>query len=61
MVLLVETLSEISVLVAVVGGSCAVILVFLGIFIAVKMYRKRNKEKDIEMRVEEYRKDPAVW
>ncbi|XP_043996233.1 myelin protein zero-like protein 2b [Gambusia affinis] len=56
-----ETLSEISVLAAVVGGSCAVILVFLGIFIAVKMYRKRNKEKDIEMRVEEYRKDTAVW
>ncbi|XP_032432910.1 myelin protein zero-like protein 2b isoform X1 [Xiphophorus hellerii] len=55
-----ETLSEISLLAAIVGGSCAVILVFLGIFIAVKMYRKNNNKKDIEMRLEEYRKDPTV-
>ncbi|XP_054899867.1 myelin protein zero-like protein 2b [Poeciliopsis prolifica] len=54
-------LSEISLLAAAVGGSCAVILVFLGIFIAVKMYRRPKKEKDIEMRVEEYSKDPTVW
>uniref|UniRef100_A0A087YNN5 Ig-like domain-containing protein n=1 Tax=Poecilia formosa TaxID=48698 RepID=A0A087YNN5_POEFO len=49
------TLSEISLLGAIVGGSCVVILVFLGVFVAVRMYKKRNKEKDIEMRVEEYR------
>uniref|UniRef100_A0A3P9QCF4 Ig-like domain-containing protein n=1 Tax=Poecilia reticulata TaxID=8081 RepID=A0A3P9QCF4_POERE len=56
------TLSEISLLVAIIGGSCVVILVFLGIFVAVRMYKKRNKEKDIEMRVEEYRnKQPTVW
>uniref|UniRef100_A0A3B3Y4X7 Ig-like domain-containing protein n=1 Tax=Poecilia mexicana TaxID=48701 RepID=A0A3B3Y4X7_9TELE len=56
------TLSEISLLGAIVGGSCVVILVFLGVFVAVRMYKKRNKENDIEMRVEEYRnKQPTVW
>ncbi|XP_016523864.1 myelin protein zero-like protein 2b [Poecilia formosa] len=56
------TLSEISLLGAIVGGSCVVILVFLGVFVAVRMYKKRNKEKDIEMRVEEYRnKQSTMW
>ncbi|KAM4727017.1 myelin protein zero-like protein 2b [Anableps anableps] len=55
------SLSEISLLAAVVGGSCAVILVLLGIFVAVKIYRKKQRNKDIEMHVECSRKDPTVW
>lgn len=56
------SLSDISLLAALVGGSCSIMLVVLLIFIIVKRYRKRQKEKDIEMQLQESRmKDPTVW
>ncbi|RVE63659.1 hypothetical protein OJAV_G00138620 [Oryzias javanicus] len=42
------SVSEIGMLLAVVGGSCAVILVILGIVMGVKMYKKRQEDMDIE-------------
>lgn len=40
--------SEIGMLAAAVGGSCAVILVILGIIMGVKFYKKRQEDMDIE-------------
>lgn len=56
------TLSEIGILAAAVGGACGVILILLCIFVAVRFYRKKHMENDIEMhsREQEWR-DPTVW
>ncbi|KAF1378745.1 hypothetical protein PFLUV_G00193700 [Perca fluviatilis] len=55
------SLSEISILAAAVGGSCAVILILLGIFVAVKFYRKKHKEPNTELQLREnVWKDPTV-
>ncbi|XP_028451169.1 myelin protein zero-like protein 2b [Perca flavescens] len=55
------SLSEISILAAAVGGSCAVILILLGIFVAVKFYRRKHMEPDTELQLREnVWKDPAV-
>uniref|UniRef100_A0A8C7WY49 Myelin protein zero-like 2b n=1 Tax=Oryzias sinensis TaxID=183150 RepID=A0A8C7WY49_9TELE len=44
------SVSEIGILGAAVGGSCAVILVILGIIMGVKLYKRRQKEMmDIEV------------
>uniref|UniRef100_A0A3P9IZ42 Myelin protein zero-like 2b n=1 Tax=Oryzias latipes TaxID=8090 RepID=A0A3P9IZ42_ORYLA len=44
------SVSEIGILAAAVGGSCAVILVILGIIMGVKLYKRRQKEMmDIEV------------
>lgn len=60
--LLLASLSEISLLAAAVGGGCAVILVLLGIFVAVRFYRKKHMTHDIEMSPREQEwKDPTVW
>ncbi|KAE8287866.1 Myelin protein zero-like protein 2 Epithelial V-like antigen 1 Precursor [Larimichthys crocea] len=55
------SLSEIGILAAAVGGACAIILVLLCIFVAVRYYRKKQKENDFEAnyRAEEW-KDPTV-
>uniref|UniRef100_A0A3Q2Q573 Ig-like domain-containing protein n=1 Tax=Fundulus heteroclitus TaxID=8078 RepID=A0A3Q2Q573_FUNHE len=54
--------SELSILGAIVGGSCAFVLILLGIYVAWKMYRKRQRERDIEMHPnEQFEKDPTVW
>uniref|UniRef100_A0A3Q2NPB9 Ig-like domain-containing protein n=1 Tax=Fundulus heteroclitus TaxID=8078 RepID=A0A3Q2NPB9_FUNHE len=56
------SLSELSILGAIVGGSCAFVLILLGIYVAWKMYRKRQRERDIEMHPnEQFEKDPTVW
>lgn len=56
------SLSEISLLAAAVGGGCAVILVLLGIFVAVRFYRRKHMTHDIEMSPREQEwKDPTVW
>ncbi|XP_023260399.1 myelin protein zero-like protein 2 [Seriola lalandi dorsalis] len=47
------SLSEIGVLALAVGGACGVILILLGIFVAVRYYRKRNMENDIELHPQE--------
>lgn len=60
--LLLASLSEISLLAAAVGGACAVILVLLGIFVAVRFYRRKHMANDTEMSVREQEwKDPTVW
>ncbi|XP_074466740.1 myelin protein zero-like protein 2b [Sebastes fasciatus] len=56
------SVSEIGVLAAAVGGACAVILIFLAIFVAVRFYRKKRTEPDTEMQPrEQVWKDPTVW
>lgn len=56
------SVSEIGVLAAAVGGACAVILIFLAIFVAVRFYRKKRMEPDTEMQPrEQVWKDPTVW
>ncbi|KAM4544711.1 myelin protein zero-like protein 2b [Odontesthes bonariensis] len=55
------SLSEIGLLAAVVGGACGVFLIILGIFLAVRFYRRRQVENDIELHSGEYDKDPTVW
>uniref|UniRef100_A0A8C3G7R3 Myelin protein zero-like 2b n=1 Tax=Cyclopterus lumpus TaxID=8103 RepID=A0A8C3G7R3_CYCLU len=56
------TISEIGILAAAVGGACGVILILLGIFVAVKYYRRKHMSTDIEMRPREHVwKDPTVW
>lgn len=56
------SLSDISLLAAIVGGSCAVILIIFGVFVAVRFFRRRRMENDIEMRPREQEwKDPTVW
>ncbi|XP_040908109.1 myelin protein zero-like protein 2b [Toxotes jaculatrix] len=56
------SLSEISILALSVGGACGVILILLGIFVAVKFYRKRRMNNDIELHAREHEwKDPTVW
>ncbi|XP_047236005.1 myelin protein zero-like protein 2b [Girardinichthys multiradiatus] len=55
------SLSEIGLLAAIVGGSCGVILVLLSIFVAVRFYRRRQKERFTEMEIAEYiKKEPTV-
>ncbi|KAA8587122.1 myelin protein zero-like protein 2b [Etheostoma spectabile] len=55
------SLSEISILAAAVGGACAVILILLCIFVAVKFYRRKHMELDTDMQPREYvQKDPTV-
>ncbi|GAA6235964.1 myelin protein zero-like protein 2 [Lates japonicus] len=54
--------SEIGILAIAVGGACGVILVLLGIFVAVRFWRKRHMENDVEMQSAEHKwKDPTVW
>uniref|UniRef100_A0A8D0ANE4 Myelin protein zero-like 2b n=1 Tax=Sander lucioperca TaxID=283035 RepID=A0A8D0ANE4_SANLU len=50
------SLSEISILAAAIGGSCAVILILLSIFVAVKFYRRKHMEPDTELQPPEH-----VW
>ncbi|TKS83488.1 Myelin protein zero-like protein 2 [Collichthys lucidus] len=58
------SLSEIGILAAAVGGTCAVILVLLCIFVGVRYYRKKQKQKENDFeanyRAEEW-KEPTVW
>lgn len=54
------SLSEISFLAIVVGGACGIILLILTIFVAVKFYKKRRRENDIELHEHDF-KDPTVW
>ncbi|XP_051256763.1 myelin protein zero-like protein 2b [Dicentrarchus labrax] len=55
------SLSEIGILAAAVGGACAVILILLGIFVAIKFYMRKNRGNDIELHPHEHqRKDPTV-
>ncbi|KAM4547571.1 myelin protein zero-like protein 2 [Fundulus diaphanus] len=57
-----SSLSELSILGAIVGVSCAFVLILLGIYVAWKLYRKRQRETDIEMHLDErFEKDPTVW
>ncbi|KAG7516874.1 myelin zero 2 [Solea senegalensis] len=54
--------SEISMLALIVGISCGVILILLGIVVAVKFCRKRRMDSDIELHPREQEwKDPTVW
>ncbi|XP_061595921.1 myelin protein zero-like protein 2 [Cololabis saira] len=54
-------LSEIAILAAAVGGACGAILIILGFIVAVRYFRKRKMDTDIEMRPEEYEKaDPTL-
>ncbi|XP_028278076.1 myelin protein zero-like protein 2b [Parambassis ranga] len=56
------SLSEISILAIAVGGACGVILVILGVFVAVRVYRRRRMENGIELHSREHQvKDPTVW
>lgn len=56
------SLSEIGLLAAAVGGACAVILILLGIFVAVRFYRRKRMERDSEVQPrEQVWKDPTVW
>lgn len=56
------SLSEIGVLAAAVGGACGIILILLGIFVAVRFYRRKRMENDIELQSREQEwKDPTVW
>lgn len=49
-------------LVTAVGGACGVILVLLGIFVAVRVCRRKHSENDFEMQTEMTyeKKDPTV-
>lgn len=53
--------SEIGILAIAVGGACGVVLVLLGIFLAVRFYRKKFISGEFEMRPPEEWKDPTVW
>lgn len=56
------SLSEISILAIAVGGAIVAILILLGIFVAVKVYRTRHIDSDVEMHSREQEwKDPTVW
>ncbi|XP_041864606.1 myelin protein zero-like protein 2b [Melanotaenia boesemani] len=55
------SLSELNILVAAVGGACGVILILLGIFVAIRFFKKKRMENDIEMHPGEYDKGPDVW
>ncbi|XP_044079594.1 myelin protein zero-like protein 2b [Siniperca chuatsi] len=54
------SLSEIGILAAAVGGACGVILIVLGIFVAVRFYRRKHMGNDIELQPHQW-KDPTVW
>lgn len=55
-------LSEIGILAAAVGGACAVILILLGIFVAVRFCRRKRMEANPEIHPPEQEwKDPTVW
>ncbi|XP_061659625.1 myelin protein zero-like protein 2b isoform X2 [Syngnathoides biaculeatus] len=56
------SLSEISILVIAVVGGCVLILILLGLFLAVKFFKRRSGGQDVEMRPQEptKRKDPTV-
>lgn len=59
---LLASYSEISILAIAVGAACGVILIILCIFVAVRFWRKRSMENDIELYSREHeRKDPTVW
>lgn len=56
------SLSEIGLLAAVVGGSCAVILILFGVFMGVRICKRRRMGHDIEMQQGENEwKDLTVW
>lgn len=56
------SLSEISILAAAVGSACGVILILLCIFMAVKFYRRKHMDNDIELHPQEHRgKEKSVW
>lgn len=56
------SLSEITMLAIAVGGGIILILIILAIVVSVKVCRKRQMDRDIEMHVpEEQWKDPTVW
>lgn len=56
------SLSEIGILAAVMGGACAVILILLAIFVAVRVCRKKRMGNDVELQTRESEwKDPTVW
>lgn len=56
------SLSEISILAIAVGGAIVAILIILGIFVAVRIYRKQHTDDDVEMHSREQEwKDPTVW
>lgn len=56
------SLSEISLLAAAVGGACGVILILLGVFMAVRFYRKKHRGNDMELQTQEQKwKEPTVW
>lgn len=60
--LLLASLSEIGILAAAVGGACGIILILLGIFVAMRFYRRKRAENDLELQPREHeRKDPTVW
>uniref|UniRef100_A0A3P9JY47 Ig-like domain-containing protein n=1 Tax=Oryzias latipes TaxID=8090 RepID=A0A3P9JY47_ORYLA len=52
------SVSEIGILAAAVGGSCAVILVILGIIMGVKLYKRRQKKM---MDIEQHRSLPSCY
>ncbi|XP_060941191.1 myelin protein zero-like protein 2b [Limanda limanda] len=55
------TLTDISILAIIIGSACGVILILFTIFIAVRLYRKRSMDHDIELRPREQEwKDPTV-
>lgn len=56
------SLSDLGILAAAIGGACGAILIILGLVVAVRLYRKRQKEDDIELPPHEYTKtDPTLW
>lgn len=62
LILFLVSLSEIGILAAAVGGACCVILILLGIFVAVRFYRRKRMENDIELHPREHEwNDPTVW
>nr|XP_057943688.1 myelin protein zero-like protein 2 [Doryrhamphus excisus]XP_057943689.1 myelin protein zero-like protein 2 [Doryrhamphus excisus] len=55
------SLSESTILLIAIAGSCALILLILGIFVALKYKRKKRRGEDTEMHTREpERKDPTV-
>ncbi|XP_037544028.1 myelin protein zero-like protein 2b [Nematolebias whitei] len=46
------SMSEITMLATAVGGACGVVLVLLGIFVAVRVCRRKHSENDFEMQTE---------
>lgn len=56
------SLSQLSMLAIAVGGGIVLILIILGIVVLVKLFRKRQMDRDIEMHVpKDQWKDPTVW